>query len=87
MRVRLVPRKKALPFGRWRASNGRPFAWKRYERQNCRRKKEVLHMANQDSDESVLGHIDGLVKEEEQLYGKGELTDADQQRLWFPWNR
>ena len=38
-------------------------------------------MAKQDSDQSVLGHIDGLVKEEEQLYGKGELTDADQQRL------
>jgi uncharacterized protein DUF2630 len=45
------------------------------------KKKEILHMANQDSDQSVLGHIDGLVKEEEQLYGKGELTGADQQRL------
>jgi len=29
----------------------------------------------------MLGHIDGLVKEEEQLHGKGELTDADQQKL------
>jgi len=29
----------------------------------------------------VLGHIDGLVKEEERLYAKGELTDDDRDRL------
>jgi hypothetical protein len=28
-----------------------------------------------------LGHIDKLVKEEEQLYGVGQLTEAEQERL------
>jgi Protein of unknown function (DUF2630) len=32
-------------------------------------------------DKSVLGHIDGLVKEEERLYSQGELTDDDRSRL------
>jgi len=32
-------------------------------------------MANESKDQPVLGHIDGLVKEEERLYAKGELTD------------
>lgn len=30
---------------------------------------------------SVLGHIDQLVKEEERLYAKSELTDEDHMRL------
>ena len=34
-----------------------------------------------DKDQSVLSHIDQLVKEEEVLYAKGELTFADSQRL------
>ena len=34
-----------------------------------------------DKDQSVLNHIDQLVKEEERLYGQNELTDADQGRL------
>jgi len=34
-----------------------------------------------DKDQSVLSHIDQLVKEEERLYGQNELTDADQGRL------
>jgi hypothetical protein len=38
-------------------------------------------MANADKDQSVLSHIDSLVKEEEQLYGRRELTDADRKRL------
>ena len=38
-------------------------------------------MTNEDKDQSVLGHINRLVKEEERLYGRGELTDGDQQRL------
>jgi Protein of unknown function (DUF2630) len=38
-------------------------------------------MANADKDQSVLNHIDRLVKEEEQLYGQAELTDADRKRL------
>ena len=38
-------------------------------------------MANENKDQSVLGHIDGLVKEEESLYAKGELTDDDRGRL------
>jgi hypothetical protein len=38
-------------------------------------------MANDNKDTSILGHIDGLVKEEEQLYAKQELTDEDRGRL------
>jgi hypothetical protein len=38
-------------------------------------------MANQKNDQSVLGHIDELVKEEERLYAKNGLTEEDQARL------
>jgi Protein of unknown function (DUF2630) len=38
-------------------------------------------MANESKDQPVLGHIDRLVKEEERLYAKGELTDDDRGRL------
>jgi hypothetical protein len=38
-------------------------------------------MANENKDQSVLNHIDELVREEERLYGKGELSVGDQQRL------
>ncbi len=38
-------------------------------------------MANGSKDQLVLGHIDGLVKEEERLYGQRELTDEDRNRL------
>jgi Protein of unknown function (DUF2630) len=38
-------------------------------------------MAIENKDQSVLNHINRLVKEEEHLYGKGELTDDDQGRL------
>jgi hypothetical protein len=38
-------------------------------------------MANEKNDQSVLGHIDQLVKEEERLYAKDGLTDEDQARL------
>ena len=38
-------------------------------------------MGNENRDQSVLGHIDGLVKEEESLYAKSELTDDDRGRL------
>ncbi len=38
-------------------------------------------MADERKDQPVLGHIDGLVKEEERLYAKGELTDDDRDRL------
>ena len=38
-------------------------------------------MANEKSDQSVLSHIDQLVKEEERLYAKKGLTDEDQARL------
>ena len=38
-------------------------------------------MANESKDQPVLGHIDSLVKEEERLYAKGELTDDDRDRL------
>ena len=33
------------------------------------------------NDQSVLGHIDGLVQEEERLFAKKELTDKDRTRL------
>jgi hypothetical protein len=38
-------------------------------------------MPDESKDMPVLGHIDGLVKEEERLYTKGELTDDDRDRL------
>jgi Protein of unknown function (DUF2630) len=38
-------------------------------------------MAIERKDRSVLNHIDGLVKEEERLYGRSELTDDDRRRL------
>jgi Protein of unknown function (DUF2630) len=38
-------------------------------------------MANESKDQSVLGHIDGLVKEEESLYAQRELSDQDRGRL------
>jgi hypothetical protein len=38
-------------------------------------------MANDSKGDSVLGHIDGLVKEEERLYTKQGLTDEDRNRL------
>ena len=38
-------------------------------------------MATGDRDKPVLGHINELVKEEEQLYAKGQLTESDQERL------
>jgi len=34
-----------------------------------------------EKDQSVLHHIDGLVKEEELLYARSELTDDDRRRL------
>jgi Protein of unknown function (DUF2630) len=38
-------------------------------------------MASEKNDQTVLHHIDGLVQEEERLYGKGELTGDDKSRL------
>ena len=38
-------------------------------------------MANEKNDQSVLSHIDQLVKEEERLYAKNTRTDDDQARL------
>jgi hypothetical protein len=38
-------------------------------------------MAKENKDKSVLNHIDQLVKEEERLYGKGQLNASDQKRL------
>jgi hypothetical protein len=38
-------------------------------------------MANELNDQSVLSHIDSLVKEEERLYARGELSDRDTARL------
>ena len=38
-------------------------------------------MALDNNDRSVLTHIDQLVKEEEALYAKGELTVEDSERL------
>ena len=38
-------------------------------------------MATEDKEKSVLNHIDRLVKEEEGLYGRNELTNDDRERL------
>jgi hypothetical protein len=38
-------------------------------------------MAAGKKDQSVLNHIDQLVKEEERLYGQNELTEDDRGRL------
>ena len=38
-------------------------------------------MANDNKDGAVLGHIDQLVREEESLYAKGELSVEDQEKL------
>ena len=38
-------------------------------------------MAQYTSDESVLEKIDGLVQEEQRLYGQNDLADHDQARL------
>jgi Protein of unknown function (DUF2630) len=38
-------------------------------------------MAQQTSDEAVLGKIESLVHEEQQLYGQADLSDHDQVRL------
>jgi hypothetical protein len=38
-------------------------------------------MANENTNKSVLSHIDQLVKEEERLYGKTQLNVDDQKRL------
>jgi Protein of unknown function (DUF2630) len=38
-------------------------------------------MANELNDQSVLNHIDSLVKQEESLYAQGELSDDDRARL------
>ena len=39
-------------------------------------------MANENQDQSVLNHINRLVKEEERLYGKSELT-GDDRGVWL----
>jgi hypothetical protein len=39
------------------------------------------HVATEKNDQSVLNHIDQLVKEEEHLYGEGELSADDRGRL------
>jgi len=38
-------------------------------------------MANEKNDQTVLSHIDELVKEEERLYAKNGLSDEDEARL------
>jgi uncharacterized protein DUF2630 len=38
-------------------------------------------LANEKKDQSVLSHIDQLVKEEERLCAKNGLTGGDQERL------
>jgi hypothetical protein len=45
------------------------------------RSSKETHMALDKNDESILTNIDRLVKEEEQLYGKSEITNEDRSRL------
>jgi hypothetical protein len=40
-----------------------------------------MDMAESTTDHSILKKIEGLVQEEQHLYGKGELADHDQVRL------
>jgi hypothetical protein len=42
---------------------------------------EERSMAKENKEQSVLNHIDQLVKEEERLYAKGKLDIDDQKRL------
>ena len=42
---------------------------------------EVMNMAESTTDQSILKKIEGLVHEEQHLYGKGDLADHDQIRL------
>jgi hypothetical protein len=46
-----------------------------------RRISEVFDMAESTTDHSILKKIEGLVHEEQHLYGKGELANHDQVRL------
>jgi eukaryotic-like serine/threonine-protein kinase len=43
--------------------------------------QKETYMAIENKDQPVLGHIGGLVKEEERLYAQPELTDDDRGRL------
>jgi hypothetical protein len=45
------------------------------------RVSEVTDMAESTTDHSILKKIEGLVQEEQHLYGKGELANHDQVRL------
>ena len=45
------------------------------------RVSEVIDMAESTTDHSILNKIEGLVHEEQHLYGKGDLADHDQVRL------
>jgi hypothetical protein len=38
-------------------------------------------MATDEKDQSILGHINGMVEEEEHLYRQPELSDDDRGRL------
>src|SRR6266849_8807763 len=50
-------------------------------RKTQRRISEVIDMAESTADHSILKKIEGLVHEEQHLYGNGELADHDQVRL------
>lgn len=50
-------------------------------RKTQRRISEVIDMAESTTDDSILKKIEGLVHEEQHLYGKGDLADHDQVRL------
>jgi hypothetical protein len=50
-------------------------------RKACAGVSEVIAMAESTTDHSILKKIEGLVHEEQQLYGKGDLADHDQVRL------
>jgi hypothetical protein len=44
-------------------------------------RERMMDMAESTTDHSILRKIEGLVHEEQHLYGKGELADHDQVRL------
>jgi hypothetical protein len=51
------------------------------KRSSPTRVSEVMDMAESTTDHSILRKIEGLVREEQHLYGNGELADHDQVRL------
>jgi hypothetical protein len=55
--------------------------WVTWQHEATWRRLRVIDMADSTTDHTILKKIEGLVHEEQHLYGKGELADHDQVRL------